>query len=83
MKKRHNKITHEQIRIALEQFYVQGGQIKFLPPQDVSGIYSQNYAEIMAEVESFDEVTNLPKDLDFALKNSLYVKPVLDSQEIL
>ena len=83
MKKKHNKITHEQIRIALEQFYVQGGHINVLPPQDVYGIYSQNYAEILAEVESFDEVTNLPNDLDFALKNSLYVKPLLDSQEIL
>jgi hypothetical protein len=80
MKIRHNKFTHEQIRIALEQFYVQGAHIKVLPPQDVYGIYSKNYAEIMAEVESFDEVTNFPKDSDFALKNSLSVKPLLDSQ---
>jgi hypothetical protein len=81
MKKKHNKITHEQIRIALEQFYAQGGKIKILPPQNVDGLYSLNYAEILAEVESIDEVTNLPKDLDFALKNSLYMKPLLESQE--
>jgi hypothetical protein len=49
----------------------------------VYGIYSKNSAEIMAEVESFDEVTNFPKDLDFALKNSLDVKHLLDPQEIL
>ena len=76
---RHNKINHEQIRIALEQFYVQGGQIKVLPPQYVYGLFSQYYAKFMIEVESFDEVTNLTKDLDFALKNSLYEKPLIDS----
>ena len=78
MKKKHNKITHEQIRIALEQFYAQGGQIKVLPPQDVGGIYSQNYAEILAEADSIDGVIILPKDLNFTLKNSLYMKPLPD-----
>ena len=78
MKKKHNKITHKQIRIALEQFYAQGGQIKVLPPQDVGGIYSQNYAEILAEVDSIDGVIILPKDLDFTLKNSWYMKPLPD-----
>jgi hypothetical protein len=79
MKKKHHKITHEQIRIALEQFFAQGGQIKILPPQYVDGLYSNNYAEILAEVDAIDELTNLPKDLDFALKNSLYMKPLLES----
>jgi hypothetical protein len=49
----------------LKNIYVRGDHIRVMPPQDVYGIYSQNYAEIMDEVESFDEVTNLPKDLDF------------------
>ncbi len=65
MKKNHNKVTHEQIRIALEQFYSQGGQIQVLPPQNVDLLYSKIYAEILAEVESIYEVTNLPKDLEF------------------
>ena len=51
---RHDKFTHEQIRIALERFYVQRTRIKVLPPQDLYGIYSQIYAEIIDEVESFD-----------------------------
>ena len=83
MKKNHNKVTHEQIRIALEQFYSQGGQIQVLPPQNGDLFYSKIYAEILAEVESIYEVTNLPKDLDFALKDSLYMKHLLDPQETL
>jgi hypothetical protein len=46
-----------------------------------TSIYSLDYEEIMAEIESIEEVTNLPKDLDFSLKNSLYIKPLLDSQK--
>ena len=83
MKKNHNKVTHEQIRIALEQFYSQGGQIQVLPPQNGDLFYSKIYAEILAEVESIYEVTNLPNDLDFALKDSLYMKHLLDPQETL
>ena len=46
-----------------------------------TSINSLDYAEIMAEIESIEEVTNLPNDLEFSFKNSLYMKPLLDSQK--
>ena len=46
-----------------------------------TSINSLDYAEIMAEIESIEEVTNLPNDLEFSLKNSLYMNPLLDSQK--
>lgn len=79
MNKKHKKITHEQIRIALEQFFSQGGQIQVLPAQKVDAHFSQNYSQILAELESFDDTAQIPKDLNFVLRNSVYVKPLLDS----
>ena len=46
-----------------------------------TSINSLDYAEIMAEIESIEEVTNLPNDLEFSLKNYLYMNPLLDSQK--
>ena len=79
MNKKHKKISHAQIRIALEQFFSQGGQIQVLPAQKVDAHLSQNYSLILAELESFDVKALIPNDLNFTLRNSVYVKPLLDS----
>ncbi len=80
MKKKKRKISREDILNALDRFYDKGGQIEVLPPQNIEiSLYSE-FTNIL-DAEWIDEVSMLPKDLDFSLKNSLYINPVLGSKE--
>ncbi|MBC8259985.1 MAG: hypothetical protein H8E38_13275 [SAR324 cluster bacterium] len=73
MKKKIKKITREQIRVALEYFYAQGGKIQVLPPQKNHALSCHNLTQIIEEIDSFDDVPHIPKDLDYTIRNSMFI----------
>ena len=73
-------ICREDILLALERFYDQGGEIEVLTPQKLEATSYHKFDNLLDEAELLDEVSQLPKDLDFALKNSLSLNPFMGSQ---